>query len=249
MLVACSQGAEPGTRRDSPVAPDRSTVGATPPSPERSMEGVIACEDTDATLRDPSLQEGPLSGDVDGDRRSDRTYLVVDPGGAIGCRAFLVVENTSESHTLAIDREELSFDLGLPTLVDLRQIDGRPGLDVVVDLLSGASTVFAGVFTMQSGALKQLQVEGGNLVVPDLFGHGSSTGHIEAADCSDRGVVISAATPAGRLYVVQRRFYRTDGGILRLDPGRDERAAIMLGALPTRFPEFASSLFSNCPRK
>lgn len=43
-------------------------------------------------LADESLREQALSGDVDGDGRADRAYLVVDPAEAFGCRAFLVVE-------------------------------------------------------------------------------------------------------------------------------------------------------------
>jgi hypothetical protein len=184
---------------------------------------------------------------VDGDQRSDHVYLVVDRDARIGCRAFLVVEASSGSHALAIDREELSFDLGLPAVVDLRQVDGRPGLEPVVDLFSGASTVFAGVFTMGWGALEQLRVEG-DLLVPDLFAHGASAGHIDTADCSgDGSVVVSGATPAGRRYVVDRRFYTVEGGVLEPEPARDQRAEVELGKLPSRFPEFAGPLFSSCP--
>lgn len=246
MLAACSQAAEPGAR--TPPESDQATVASTPSATPPGNEGAVACRDPAPPATDASLKEPSLSGDVDGDRRADRAYLVVNPEEAIGCRVFLVVETDSGSHALAIDRRETSFDLGLPALVDLRQVDGRPGLDPVVDLLSGASTVFAGVFSMQTGTLRQLRLEGGNMIVPDLVAHGGSIGHIDAAGCSGKGViVISGATPAGRLYVVERRFYRVDGPLLRLDPSRDQRAAVKLGALPSRFPEFAGPVFSSCP--
>ncbi len=223
---------------------------STPSSPAPSLEGVAGCNGGAAALGDPALREEALSGDLDGDRKPDHAYLVVDPEATVGCRAYLVAETAEGSQAIVIDREDMTFDLGLPVLLELRQIDGRPGLDAVVDLVTGASTAFAGVFTMGSGSLEQLALKGDDPLVDDLFSHGASIGQLAGADCGERGtVVITGATPAGRLYVVDRRFYRVDRGVLRPDPSGDERAAVKLDRIPNRFPELGSPIFSNCPSK
>jgi hypothetical protein len=247
MLVACSSGAQPQPPQAAPETTGSAPAESTPPSPA-GAGSAGGCRGNGAIPGAPSAGEEPLSGDVDGDGRADTSFLIVDPAEPIGCRALLVVITASRSEVLTIDREDMTFEFGLPALLDLRQIDGRPGLEPVVDLLTGASTVLAGVFSMGSGPLRQLRVEGGDPLAGDLFSHGGSIGHLDAADCAGSGtVVVSSAQPAGALYVVDRHFYTFRDGALRLAPSRNQRLAVELGRLPQRFGEFASTVFSSCP--
>lgn len=231
MLAAACKGASPST----PEGP----LGATPQT---------GCRNEASALFDPGLRKPAARGDVDGDGAPDEIRLVVDEGAEIGCRVFLVVGEESDRHVLAVDREAVSFDLGLPVLVAVVQVDGEPGADVVVDLLAGASTVFAGVFTLGSGELAQLRVAGARDAADDLFAHEGSVGHLDAVDCGPRGtVVVSSASPKGARYQVRRRSYEARAGVLRPNRSKDETAVVALDRLLRRFPEFATPPFTSCP--
>ena len=220
------------------------------PSPSRRLETgpQTDCRNETRARTDRGLRKSSARGDVDGDGAVDEIHLVVDEGAEIGCRVFLVVRGESGSRVLAVDREAVSFELGLPVLVDLAQVDGEPGADVVVDLLAGASTVFAGVFTMGSGELAQLRVASDQAATDDLFAHEGSVGHLDGVDCGPRGtVVVSSAFPKGARYEVRRRSLEARAGVLRAERSSKEIVVVALDRLLRRFPEFATPPFSSCP--
>lgn len=221
---------------------ETTTTGPREPAPETD------CPNEMGALSDRGMRESSIRGDVDGDGTADVVWVVVDESAELGCRVFLVVQTASDDHVLAVDREAVSFSLGLPAIVDLAQIDTEMGADVVVDLLAGASTVFAGVFTIGSGGLSQLKREGDGGPAADLFGHEGSVGHLDAVDCGPKGrVIVSTASPRGARYGVKRLFLEPDDGVLRANKSMTQSAVLKFESLPRRFPEFAAAPFSSCP--
>jgi hypothetical protein len=174
--------------------------------------------------------------------------VAVDEGAEVGCRALLIVRSGDETVATSIDRDDLEFALGLPVPVGLRQIDGRGGSEVIVDLAAGAATVFAGVFGLGDGGWEQIRVEGSQEPTVDLFAHGGGVGQLSGVDCAaDGSVLISTAVPDGRRYLVERFTYEFEGRTLVRDPAQDLTRKVTLGELPRRFPEFGGPPFASCP--
>jgi hypothetical protein len=191
---------------------------------------------------------GALNADVDGDGESDEVSLAIDEGAADPeCRYFLVVKTNGALQSLAIEQEGLEGSLRAPSLVTAGQIDGVDGLEVVVSLLSGASTDFSGVFTSEDGALRRVGIEGGP--AGDLFPSGGSVVQVAGSDCtSDGGVVISeaiASGPPGR-YEVSRRFYEPADDELQISRDLTEELVLVEAEL-SQLPEFRSPPFGSCP--
>ena len=194
-----------------------------------------------------SLRTGSLRGDVSGDGVDDRIHVVVDDDADIGCRAFLVVMHNHELATVALDVDGLDPSLGLPALRDLKQVDSGDGADVVVDLIAGASTVFAGVYSMATGELARLTIEGSEPPVQDLFAYGGGVAQLSAVDCAAEGaIVISTAVPRGARYLVTRNYYTAAAGALT-SRGEPSTRKVTFERLPARFPEFAGPPFGSCP--
>jgi hypothetical protein len=78
----------------------------------------------------------------------------------------------------------------------------------------------------------------------DLFPYGGSVGHLESSDCaSKRRVVVSAATPSGRRYQLERRFFAVHGTRLILEA--TDRLLVDIRDLDD-YPEFAGPPFVSC---
>jgi hypothetical protein len=232
LASACDESEPPSGRPGTP---------ATSPSPS-------GCPNEADLIADEGALRGPLRGDVTGDGRADEVFVAVDEGAEIGCRALLLVRFEGETVATSIDREDLEFALGLPVPVGLRQIDGRGGGDVIVDLAAGAATVFAGVFGFGDGGWEQIRVEGSQPPAVDLFAHGGGVGQLSGVDCgADGSVLISTAVPDGRRYLVERFTYEFDGRTLVRDPAQDVTRKVKFRELPRRFPEFGGPPFAGCP--
>jgi hypothetical protein len=205
----------------------------------------------DCANRTSVLEEDPseqvLAGPIDpADDNDDRAWIVVDAEGEQGCRAWLVVDTAAGIGGLAIDRSDAPTGGGLPRLAGLAAIDERPGAEVVVNMLAGASTEFVAVFSMGGGGLEQLTIAGDD-AYGDLFPTGGSVGHLEASDCptgTTASVVVSLAVPLGRRYEVTRTFYVTRDGMLRRD--RIEREVIRDPQDLESYQEFLGSPFGTC---
>jgi hypothetical protein len=219
-------------------------TSATTPSPSPTRGTGIACRNESAIANDPaSLRRGGLAGDVDGDGARDRVSVAVDPHARSGCRAFVVVRTADARLVAPIEERDVQVDLGFPVLDSLVGVDDRAGGEIVVRITAGASTEFAGLFTVVDGDLERVQLNGPH---GNLFPSGGSVGHLEASNCGpDGSVVISTATARGRRYVVERRFYFFEETSLVENESLTARRRISPGALAS-FPEFGTPPFSMC---
>ena len=257
-----SQGGRDGTET-SPVRSPRSTGELTPtpeasasppaagegtPQPSPGPVGASECSNEEATVSDPAHRSpGALRGDIDGDGRSEVIWLAVDPRAKAGCQVFLAAGSGPVVHSLAIVQPELNLELSPPALNALAAIDTEPGLEVVVDLVMGASTRFVGLFGMHSGALERVRFDGPSTLPPDLIPYGGSVAHLDGVDCvrPQGTIVMSSASPTAERYAIRRRFYRVTPGRSTLLPLRTEHHTVKAGAL-NRFPELASPPFAGC---
>ena len=218
---------------------ESSTPSATSsPTPERAEPD---CPNQDS-VTNGARSPGSLSGDVDGDGSDDRVFLAVDADAPEGCKAFLVAETEGGALAEEISDPDISFDLGLPTLEGITQVDARPGAEVVVRILSGASTLFVGLFTVNEGELERIEIEG-DTQYGNLFPSGGSVGHLEGSDCIEDGIVVSLAVPKGKGYDVTRTFYSLTA--TRAEPTGSATEFVRPRSL-NRYPEFAGVPFSTC---
>jgi len=196
---------------------------------------------------DETFRTGSLTGDVSGDGVADHVHVAVDDAAESGCRAFLVIAHGNELEAVSVDVDGMDPALGLPALKELRQVDGTGGADVIVDLIAGASTVFAGVYSMASGELVRVTIEGSEPPAQDLFPYGGGVGQVSAVDCADDGtILISTAVPRGARYLVTRNRYTATAGAL-LNQSEASTGKVGFERLPTRFPEFGRVPFGSCP--
>ena len=243
--TACGGDDEPASRTaTTPTGP--APVDATESSAPSPSEAGFDCANQEAALARVGEEGRSLVGDVDGDGSDDNVSIVVDPSGESGCLAFIVVESAAGINSAPIDQEGMSIDVGFPALVSLVNIDGVPGADILMNMVAGASTQFAGVFTAPGGVPTRLRFEQPT-EFGDLFPTGASVGHLEASDCVGPGaVVISTATPQGDDYKVTRTTYVVVEGQLTAQEEGRQTARISLDELD-RFPEFRASPFGSCP--
>jgi len=220
------------------------------PEPEtpRSEGPSTSCSNEEDLARDHSARRGELRGDVTGDGEADGVFIAVDEGAEVGCRALLFVASGDRTSAASLDGEDTDLGLGLPALEGIKQIDGAGGGDVIVNLVSGASTLFTGVFVYDDGALEQIQIEGSQPPVENLFAHGGGVTLLSAADCGEGGaILVSTAMAEGRRYRIDRHTYEFEDGVLVLNSSKDETRRLSLRAIPRSFPEFAGPPFSSCP--
>jgi hypothetical protein len=248
-----------------PAPTPTTTVASTTPSPGDSPTATVSpsatptpthsapadrCANEAAVTSSPDLlKPGSVRGDIDGDSRSDVVRIAIDPSGADGCRAFVVVHLAGGSTVTApIPQWEPTPVLPAPHLNSLARIDGAPGDEVVIDVAAGASTQFEGVYTHSPGGLAPVTVRG--TAFNGLFAYGGSVGHLDGEACTGRGtVVISGATENGVSpvrYKVVRSFFQPGAGILRYRPSLTQRKILRLRTLQ-RLPEFSGAPFAGCP--
>jgi hypothetical protein len=195
-------------------------------------------------LRSPA-GPGGVRGDVDGDGRSDRVYVVVDRSAESGCRALLVVRSRGRLSATSLDDSLISFELGFPRLNSLADIDSEPGLEMVVDVAQGASTSFVEVLTFSEGRPAPVRPAPLSGIPAGLFAHGGSVGHLDAVDCRRGLVMVSSAVARSRGYLVTRRFMEPQGRRWSLRPSLTQRNTIRPQQIG-RFGEFSAPPFANC---
>lgn len=186
-----------------------------------------------------------VAGDVDGDGREDRVYLLLDPQQEPGCRALLVVRGRARIAAAGFDEAVPSFELGLPRLNSLVEIDSEEGSEIIVDVAQGASTAFVSVFSLSDGTLERVLPPRLPNIPAGLFAHGGSVGHLDAVDCRGDLVMVSSATSQGRGYEVTRRFLEPTGAHWRLRRELTERRRVRPQGI-ARFEEFSAPPFSSC---
>jgi hypothetical protein len=201
------------------------------------------CPGEEAIATDPTLRTGKLEGDVDGDGDRDKVSMAKTKGKP-DCSNFLVVETDDEVFSIPLASEGGGIALGIPSLKGLAQIDGRPGVDVYVTMLSGASTEFLSVFSAGGGKLERLDVEGS---YGPLFPSGASVTHAEASDCREgpgKVVIVALNKQDPQGWVGQWSYFRFDGHSFV----RDGEAITTdpIGRIQ-RNPEFRHTPFGSCP--
>ncbi len=218
------------------------------PQTPRSEGPSTSCPNEEELATDERLRRGELRGDVTGDGEADVVLIGIDQEAEIGCRALLFVTTGDRTSAVSLDSEDTDLGLGLPALEGIKQIDGDGGNDVIVNLAAGASTLFAGVFVFAEGGLEQIQIEGSQPPVENLFAHGGGVAQLSAADCGEDGaVLVSTALAEGRRYRIDRHTYEFEDDGLVLNLSKNETQRLSLRAIPRSFPEFAGPPFSSCP--
>ena len=261
LLAACSGEAPPEPELPPGVTegtPDIG-VGTITASPSPSVtQPLVECPN-EARAFDPAFQLGTsATTDVNGDGVEDSVRLAVDATSSdTACSTFVVVELGGGTTTIGAPVWQIGSQGGLPQprIHGFADLDDRPGNEILIDEAAGASTQFVGAFVVIDDDLQRITVKGGTGAddvsgASDLFPYGGSVGHVEAADCTDGGVVVSVATPsfepgdaAEGIYEVERRLFVFEGSVL-------ERESVETHDVPIdqleRFPEYGASPFGSC---
>ena len=253
VLLVTFGGVAVALMRDNDRTPRPTRTFSSPRATSEVISSGLCSNEETVAVDEARRSEGSLEGDVDGDGSDDQVFVALDLEGApMECRAFLVIERSDGLWSLPIGNPATPYDLGYPRLNSLANVDGRSGLDVVVDVIAGASTQLAGVYTMDGGVLAQVRLKGGPALQDGLFPYGGSVGHLDAADCvPEEGpgtIVVSGALPAEAetTYEVVRRVYRYfRRAVLALDRAATETQLV---PDPGSFAEYPASPFGNCPR-
>ena len=249
LLVAC-EGVEPSVT-DEPS-------GTARPSPSDGAVRVVGdphhdCPNADeVAVSVDSRGQQTLSGDVDGDGAEDEVWLSTDERAPGRCGHFIMIETADRIYWAATDTSDVSSSLEVPTLNSLADIDADGDVEIVVNLDAGASTQFVGVFALTRAGLERMTVDGRRpgpfgAEMEGLFAYGGSVGHLEAVDCVDGHVVLSAAIPSGSpgTYEVERRFFSPAETVIVI-VGELTEKHIVRDLKIDDFPEFAGSPFQSC---
>lgn len=215
------------------------------------------CPNQEEIEAEMAVTDATNAADVDGDGSEDPVAILTAPDGGDGCRTFLVVELESGIASEPISVLGSEGGLGTPRVNSFVQIDGRGGVEIVIDEMAGASTQFVGAFTFVDGALER--IEPANSVADiwsgaseGVFPYGGSVTHVEAADCSGEGEIVVSIALIGEsraetrkgIYEVTRRFFDVDGAELVEAGTETEKVEFDFG---NSYPEFGSSPFRSCP--
>jgi hypothetical protein len=223
---------------------------------QRSSQSRVAPESRPCNPRGRSL-----TGDVDGDGIADRVSMTSRPDRAGGCRYGIGVDTASAARHYSFGNRippQTTWP-DAPRLNSLIRLDDRPRLEIVVDAMSGASTVFAEVFTIAGGKLVEMRREAQALGLNRgrAFSYAGSVVNETGVDCfggAGSGIVVaSGATESGRRHLnVTRKFFRVDRTRFHRLRGRTEwiqsPAIRPTDNLAEKYPEFAGRPFPSCSR-
>lgn len=242
-IVAGACDEDPPPEATPPDAASPETTETTPAVP-RVITADRCPNETDAPAREPV--GGRVPGDVDGDGAQDDVFLVRDPAAEAGCRLLLVADAGELVYVVPAGDEGVESSLQMPRINSLVHVDGRDGLEILVDLEAGASTQFLAMYTVTDGTLQRVRIEGAG-PVGDLLPYGGSVGHVEGTDCGSRPgtVVVGLATPAGRMYEFRTTTYEMEGASLREVP-EEEPPRILHPSELGDVAQFSTSPFGTC---
>jgi hypothetical protein len=198
----------------------------------------------------------PLGGDMTGDGTADRATILGDEERPPRCRYFLRVEDPegADSHAPIEGFSIRVRDLpDVPALLMAVEIDGEPGLEVVVDFGGPMHPHRSGqIFTFDGGSLVAMrterpQFEGG---IPIFFPlHGEDPASVDCAGEPGTIVVTTGSFADGgnddRHYDITRTFYRASGALF-VETDR-ESYTVEVGSEVQRWPEVADDPFRSCP--
>jgi hypothetical protein len=195
-----------------------------------------------------------LEGDLRGDGRPSRATILGDEERPPRCRYFLGVEDPESTDSYAPIEGASSLPHDLPSLLKVVQIDGEPGLEVVVEFGGPMHPHRPGqIFTFDEGSLVAMRTErprfeGGRPILFPL--HGEFAGGVDCTGEPGAIVVTSGDLAEGGTddsrYEVTRTFYRAEGGLFV--ETRREMHTVEVGTERERWPELADDPFRSCSR-
>jgi hypothetical protein len=212
-----------------------------PTVPADAKPAKPACDGLAGTYR---TKGAALEGDVDGDGRADRVTLRVDRKRPRACRHLLVVE-TGRGATVAAAVKPLPWFGTDPRLLLLAEIDGRRGVEPVVDLSPPAVYRPGAVFAIREGRPARLRLAGTRPA--DLFPLDDE--FPAGVDCAgEPGTIVvttgEVADPDSR-WDIERSVYRAARA--RFERVSGERFRIAVGPEASRrWPELAGDPFRSC---
>ena len=207
------------------------------------------CTEEQQLIDNFSLGTGnALNGDVDGDGSIDVAQIILDEDGEPGCEAFLAVELADGIVSRPIWPAGATGGLPQPSIYALVDVDGRPGVEVIVNEAGGASTQFVAVYTMIDGDLEWLRL-------PDsetgLFAYGGSVGHLEAVDCAAGGeLVVTQAVPGQGDEALEKALYDVERTTYRIEDNSLQQVSTEMDQVPIArldsYREFRGTPFGTC---
>ena len=239
----------------SPAAQTTETRAGRSPSPTApSVDGGCPAPDEEPKGLPASYRPvgDSLEGDFRGDGRSTRAVTLGDEERPLRCRYFLAVGYREGTASYAPIEAAESLPYDVPSLLMAVEIDGQPGLEVVVDFGGPMHPHRTGqVFTFEGSALVATRIEPAQLegIPPILFPLGGE--FAAGVDCAAEpgAIVLTVGGLAERgtddsHYDVTRTFYRAQGG--RFVETRRETHTIEVGTEGERWPELADDPFRSC---
>ena len=208
-------------------------------------DGGGSCFDNNPT------KHGKMRGDVDGDGTQDLVWIAANRHDG-RCRYFAKVDLGVDEARKRLYGDRFVFR-NFSHVMAMVEVDRFPGKEFGIVLEQGASTTFAGLFTMRAGEIQRMNVSGPGAPEDDLFGYGGSVGIQVASDCArnrpDGQVINSVAllNNSGSHYKVKRRWFRaTAGELVRTNEETDKRR-VRANRLHEALYEFRNSPFGSCP--
>ncbi len=188
-----------------------------------------------------------VEGDLDGDGGIDRVEVLTDEARPEGCRYVLRVQ-TSGASALVAAIAPLAWPGTAPEPLMVAEIDGRPGLEVVVELSPAAVYRPGAVFTLLDGGLARMELRGTDpadlFPLDDEFPAGVDCTTNAGAIVVTTGVFADGGADDGR-WEITRTTYRARG--TSFQPAATETHVVEVGTETERWPELAGEPFRGCP--
>jgi hypothetical protein len=168
------------------------------------------------------------------------------------CNATLEVRTTGRAVVLPLRRVSAAFSPAIPQLLGLANIDRAPGLEIVMDVSEGASTVSAGNFTLRKDQIERMTIRP-RTFDPNVFLIAGGLSGIGGVDClqpgSGRVVYSSTGALSGKTTRVDRSFYTASGTQFILRHKAKTRGSSDPVRLGGQFPELVNGgdeAFPSC---
>ncbi len=198
---------------------------------------------------DPT-RHGLMRGDVNADGDRDAVWILARRVNG-RCRYFVKADlgDTYDRKRLRGHRYTLR---NFSRVMAMVEVDTVAGKEFGIVLEQGASTSFAGLFTMRADRIQRMRIDGRGAPTGDLFGYGGGIAYLFASDCARNRppgqVIYSEAIydADDNRYDVTRKWFQATGADFQRTPEDTQRERVRPGRLDDRFYEFRSSPFGSC---
>jgi hypothetical protein len=213
----------------------------------------VRCSNSDIVFDDAFRLGGQASGDIDGDGSNDKVWIALDPDAEPRCKSFLGVDTGASMFWASTNPDGEPRTLERPSVNTIAIINDQPGSEVVLNLETGASTQFVGVFTLGRAGIELMGVDGKGPSpfageVASLIPFGGSVGHLDGVDCSGDLVAMSSALPSGDeadAYDVETRYFAPLRTSFSLVEDMTERLTVETADLDDT-PTLSAAPFGSC---